>query len=468
MNEGGGLFSGQRAGLTVGLLMAVTIVAFEALAVSTVMPSAEKDLGHLELYGWAFSGLYLASVIGITWAGQVADRHGPGRPLTVGLVLFGIGLLIAGLAPSMYVLVVGRVVQGLGGGAVPAVIYVIIGRAYPESVRPRMMAMLASAWVIPGFIGPAIGGAVAEWVSWRATFLMIVPLLPLASLLTLPGLYRLGPPEVVEQRSTRLPAAGALALGAGLALAGVATGDFVIGAALVLPGAALAIWALRQLLPPGTFRAERGVPAAIAANGFINAAFFGAEAFIPYLLTTYRGYSTFVAGLALTSATISWTSGSWIQARLAERTSRAARAGAGALLVAIGVGATAIVLDRSVPGAAVALTWGISGLGMGLAYPTFSLEMLAGTASGREGETSSAMKLTETLSSAVASGAAGGLVAAGETAGWPGLALGGVFALAGLAAVTTMTLSTRISHAVGQTVEGVEGALAPELATERV
>ena len=181
----GGIFRGERAGLTIGLLMAVTIVAFEALAVSTVMPKAEEDLGNLALYGWVFSGFLLASVIGIAWAGEQADRYGPGRPLAIGMTLFTIGLLIAGLAPSMLILVAGRVVQGLGAGALPAIVYVVIGRGYSESLRPRMLAMLASAWVVPGFIGPAIGGAVAEWVSWRATFLMIVPLIPLSALLTL-------------------------------------------------------------------------------------------------------------------------------------------------------------------------------------------------------------------------------------------------------------------------------------------
>jgi hypothetical protein len=75
--DGGGLFSGYRRPLTVGLVLIVTLVAFEALAVATVMPAAERDLGGLRLYGWAFSGFLLASLVGITWAGEEADRHGP-------------------------------------------------------------------------------------------------------------------------------------------------------------------------------------------------------------------------------------------------------------------------------------------------------------------------------------------------------------------------------------------------------
>ena len=446
----GGVFSGHRAGLTAGLLMAVTIVAFEALAVSTVMPKAEEDLGHLELYGWVFSGFMLATVVGIAYAGEQADRVGPARPLGMGMVLFAIGLMIAGLAPSMYVLVFGRIIQGLGGGALPAVVYVVIGRGYPESLRPRMLALLASAWVVPGFVGPAVGGAIAEWISWRATFLMIVPLLGLTAALTLPQLRRLGPPKDPDPQPTRLPQAIRLALCGGVALGGVATGSVLFGAPLVVAGVVLGFPALKRLLPEGALSARRGVPAAIAGNGFLNMAFFSADAFIPYLVTTYRGYSTFVGGLAVTSATLSWTAGSWLQERFATTTSRAARASFGGVFVAAGIAATSIGLSEAVPGPAVALTWAIAGFGIGIAYPTFSLEMMAGTEPGREGETASGMKLAETLSAAVGVGVAGGIVAAGEAGGWHGPALGGVFILAGAAALMTLLISRRISTEVQQ------------------
>src|SRR5688572_30553788 len=466
MSTESGVFRGERGALTIGLLMAVTIVAFEALAVSTVMPKAEDDLGDLALYGWVFSGFLLASVIGIAWAGEQADRHGPGRPLAAGMVLFTIGLFIAGLAPSMLVLVAGRVVQGLGAGALPAIVYVVIGRGYPEELRPRMLALLASAWVVPGFIGPAIGGAVAEWISWRATFLMIVPLVPLSALLTLPAIIRMGPPDAHEPRATRLPAAIRLALGGGVALGGVATGNALLGLPLVAAGVAIGFPALRSLLPAGTLRAKAGMPAAIAGNGFLNMAFFSADAFIPYLLTTYRGYSTFVAGIALTSATISWTIGSWLQERYAPRTSRAARAAFGGTLLTVGLAATSLALIETVPGAIVAVTWAIAGLGIGIAYPTFSLEMMAGTAAGREGETASGMKLTETLAAATGVGLAGGLVAAGEAGGWDALALGGVLGISAMAAVLTVLLSARLSRHVAADEPGPSAHPKPQLASE--
>jgi predicted MFS family arabinose efflux permease len=302
---------------------------------------------------------------------------------------------------------------------------------------------------VPGFIGPAIGGMVAEWISWRATFLMIVPLVPVAAALTLPAIYRLGPPESSERQPSRLPTAIQLAGGAGIALAGVATGSLLLAPPLIVLGIAIGFPALRRLLPAGTFRAAPGVPAAIAGNGFLNMAFFSAEAFVPYLLKTYRGYPTYVAGLALTSATLTWTAGSWLQERLATRTSRAMRASVGGAFVTVGLASTALVLFEQVPGGAVALTWAVAGFGIGIAYPTFSLEMLAGTVPGREGETSSAMKLTETLSGAAGIGVAGGIVAAGEAGGWEGGALAIVFALAGIAGIATMLVASRLSRQAG-------------------
>jgi MFS family permease len=109
-----GLWAPQRRALTAGLVLTITFVASQALAVVTVMPIVARDLGGLRLYGWVFSGFMLGSVVGIVAAGREADRRGPAAPFVAGVVLFGCGLAVAGLAPSMGVLVAGRVLQGMG------------------------------------------------------------------------------------------------------------------------------------------------------------------------------------------------------------------------------------------------------------------------------------------------------------------------------------------------------------------
>src|SRR2546430_95815 len=157
-----GLWAPQRRALTTGLVLTITFVASEALAVVTVMPVVARDLGGLRLYGWVFSGFMLGSVVGIVAAGREADRRGPAVPFVAGVVLFGSGLAVAGLAPSMGVLVAGRVLQGLGAGAVPSVAYAVIGRSFPGPLQARMMAVLSTAWGVPGPAGPVLAARVAH------------------------------------------------------------------------------------------------------------------------------------------------------------------------------------------------------------------------------------------------------------------------------------------------------------------
>src|SRR5687768_9890971 len=125
-----GIFSAEHRALTIGLVSIVTLVAFESLSVITILPDIEAYLRGLSWYGWVTTAFLLGTLIGIVFAGGQADRHGLGRPYVVGLAIFAVGLVLAGSAPSMPVLVVGRFVQGFGAGGVPAIGYVAIGRAY--------------------------------------------------------------------------------------------------------------------------------------------------------------------------------------------------------------------------------------------------------------------------------------------------------------------------------------------------
>lgn len=203
-----GVWAPHRRRLTLGLVLTITLVAFESLAISTVMPVVADDLGGIGLYGWVFSGFFLGSLLGIVTAGRSADARGTAFPFTVGLALFAAGLLVGGLAPSMSILVAGRVAQGIGAGAIPAVAYTSVGRAYPQTLRPRVFAVFSSAWVIPGLIGPAAAGAIEHAASWRAVFLALLPIVALAAAMTIPQLSR-RPPERADAASTTTPAGSA-------------------------------------------------------------------------------------------------------------------------------------------------------------------------------------------------------------------------------------------------------------------
>ena len=411
-----GLWAPQRRALTTGLVLTITFVASEALAVVTVMPVVARDLGGLRLYGWVFSGFMLGSVVGIVAAGREADRRGPAVPFVAGVVLFGSGLAVAGLAPSMDVLVAGRVLQGLGAGAVPSVAYVTIGRSLPDTLRARMMAVLSTAWVAPGLVGPAISAEVARLFGWRWVFLGLLPVVAVAGSIAVPALIRLGPPAAAHAREHRLTdglltAAGATMVLAGLSLA-AGSGAILPGLALIAGGGVAGLPALRRLVPAGTLTGRPGLPATIASRGLLTFTFFGADAYVTLALTAVRHRSPVVAGIAVTGTTVAWTAGAWVQARLSGAWEGRRLVRTGLLIILAAIAGMVLVLQPAVPVVVGLAAWTVAGLGMGLAYAPLSLMMLRNALPGQEGQASASLNLTDVLGTAIGIGVGGAAVAA--------------------------------------------------------
>jgi MFS family permease len=454
----------DRRPLTIGLVMMITVAAFEALAVATVMPAVKDELGGVALYGWAFSSFLLASLVGITFAGEQADRHGPARPFAVGLGLFTVGLAIGGLAPAMWVLVIGRAVRDSARGD-PPVAYVAVARAYPDDARARMFALFATAWVVPGLVGPGLAGVTAEYLTWRLVFLGILPLVGAAALLTLPALRQLGaPPKVASPADvrSRMPTALMVAAGAGMFLAGLTVASPWLTPPLLLGGAIVATPALRRLMPAGTFSAGRGLPATVLGIAALNLAFFGTDAFVPLMLTDVRDQSTVFVGAIFTASTLCWTAGTWTVERTKDRVSRPAFVATGLVLVALGTLGQIFVLNESVPVWFAGITWSIGAFGIGVAYPSFSLLLLAQAPVENEGSVTSAAKLAEALAAAVGAGVVGAIVTAGESSGELPMALGLSFALmAGVAALGAL-LAQRLPGSSPSQPEAVQALATAE------
>jgi MFS family permease len=444
-----GVWAPHRRRLTIGLVLTITLVAFESLAISTVMPVVSDDLGGLGLYGWVFSGFFLGSLLGIVTAGQSADARGTAFPFAVGLGLFSVGLLVGGLAPSMPILIAARVAQGVGAGAIPAVAYTSVGRGYPAHLRPRVFAVFSSAWVIPGLVGPAASGAIEHALGWRAVFLALLPLVAIAGAIALPQLSRTppvvdddaelpdranaqadlstrsrSPSEPVEPVGRERSVSAdrrvlALVLIAGVAAVLVASNGLpiLLAAALVVVGAPAALWAFLRLVPAGTIRFAPGMPAAVMVRGVLTFAFFGTDAFVSLTFQEVRDRPTWVAGAALTAATVAWTVAAWVQERWIQRVGPRH-------IVTIGFGfLTAGVLGMQgalgpLPVPLSIAVWALAGFGIGLAYSPISVTVLGLAEPGREGEASASLQLTDVLGIALGTGVGGAFVALGEAQGW--------------------------------------------------
>ncbi len=442
-----GLFAPARRALTIGLVLTVTLVAFEALAVITILPTIKDDLSGLRLYGWVTSAFFLGTMIGLVVAGAEADRRGPAPPYVLGIVLFAGGLVIGGLAPSMLVLVLARALQGIGAGAIPATAYASIGRGYPEALRPRLFAVLSTAWVAPGLIGPAISALVATHFGWRYVFLGLLPLVLFAAALALPSLRRLGPPSqpAASPRAASLLDAARVAVGAGMFLSGLTSRSPLLAVPLAAAGLLIGLRPLLRLLPGGTLRARRGLPVAILSRGMLTFAFFGTDTYVPLTITAVKGHSTAVASIAVTAATLAWTAGAWVQERRAATWSSRRLVRTGLATVVAGIAGVAVSLLGPVPVGVAIAGWGAAGFGIGLAYSPISVTVLGLAPAGRQGRASAQLQLSDTLGTALGAGLGGVLIAAGAAAAWPQrVGLAGVFAMTGAVALAGLGLARRL------------------------
>lgn len=420
----GGFFDADSRPLTVGILLGVTLVAFESLAVVTIAPLFAAELDGISLYGWVFSGLLLAALIGAVVSGELADRGTLARPLLGGLALFGLGLAVSGFAPTMPVLIVGRVLQGLGGGALTTAMYAAITRAYPDSLRARMMALTSSAWVVPALLGPTVAGLVAEAVGWRWVFWGMLPLLAVVGALTARPFGALRAPggDVASGRgATRFGAALALAAGTGMLLLGLGLRSVWPLAALTLVGAMVAAYGLSALLPAGALRLRQGLPSVVAGRGALFAAFIGVEAFLALMLTAVHGHSTAVTGIVIASGSISWSLGAWLQSRLDDRHAdkRPLRMFVGVALLTLGIAfqVVGLLLDAA-PLAVVVAGWVVAGLGIGIAHATSSVLAFALAPVGEEGSVSAALQVGDQFMAAISTGVGGALFALAMRQGW--------------------------------------------------
>jgi MFS family permease len=396
-----GLLRRPYALTTIGAWSLVFLAAFESLAVTTIMPIVTSDLHGRGLYALAFSSTLAAGVVGMVAIGSWADRRGPAVPLFTAIAVFAAGLAVAGTATSMPVFVAARFLQGLGAGGMTVALYVLVALVYPAVTHIKIFGAFASAWVLPSMVGPFVAGFVADVFSWHWVFLGVVALVAVAGVLMLPAVRGRD-----RASADRVPASAAdarrIAEAAVVAVAVVALsslGELDAAVAWVLAPLAIAAigFALRDLVPPGTYRVRAGLPATVVLCGVAGGVFFGTEVYLPLLLHDRYGLPSWLSGVTLTAGAIAWALASAVQGRLGDRLDPGTAIRTGAALLAGGAAvelATAVLHLHPVVAAA---GWFAAGAGMGTLYPRISTLVLALSAPGEEGFNSAAKSITDAV-----------------------------------------------------------------------
>jgi MFS family permease len=416
------LFSGPQLPLVLGVIALVTLGAFENRAVGTALPTMVREFDALGSFGLANAAPTASYLVTLAIAGLWCDRRGPVPALRAGATAFALAQLMVGAATAMPMVIAGRVLSGLAEGLIDVALMVLVARALPAVLRPRMFSLFAAMWVLPSVLGPVLTGLVTEHLGWRWVFLGALALLVPSWFLLQPAMRqsaRAGAAEPSPKDKTELEAWQAAlpwAFGASIALfAMTLAGDHlqthpvISGTAMAVGLGVLAVAAVR-VMPRGTFTARRGFPTVVVVRGLGGAAFGGTSAYLPLLLTLVHHFSPSQAGVTLSITGVSWAFGSWLQGRdHGLPRVRVLQAGLGSMTVGLTV--TSLLAWTTLPTWISLVGWTLAGLGMGLSSSSLSVLTLDLSDAGNSGRNSSAAQIAGSMSIATAFAVSGTLLA---------------------------------------------------------
>lgn len=405
------LWTREHRVTTIGLLIVVTLEAFEYLGVTTALPSIVAGLHGQRLYAWPITAFAAACAIGTVVAGRISDRRGPGGCLLLAVTSFGVGLLVSGTAGSMSVLLVGRIIQGFGAGADLVAVYVLVAQVYPHRDRPAVSAALAAGWVVPSLVGPTLAGLVTEFFGWRWVFLGLVPILLVGLFLLVPVVRRLPAHQADGEQPDRpgLLVAGVATAAGVAALSATAQHPTLATAPIAVVSLVITALALRRLLPAGTIKARHGLPSLVLSRGLLGGTYNAIDSFVPLAMTAVHGWTPATAGWPITAGGLSWAATSAWQSRHPDMP-RTRLLWWGMLLVGISAGGMAVVSFGWAPGWLVVPVWMVGGAGMGIGFPSIAVLLLNVSPERERGFNSSAAQLSEMVSTVVFVGLGGVLI----------------------------------------------------------
>jgi MFS family permease len=397
------------------LLGGVLLHSMNVLITATLLPSVVAELGGANLMSWPTTAFVASSIIAASGTSLVSGRFGNRRAFSGGAVIYAAGAVLCACAPSIGFVIAGRFVQGLGGGLLSALAYVLVRNAFPEALWPRVFGLLAGVWSVTVLIGPLIGGVFASYGHWRNAFVTVAGL---GCLLGAGALFTLPADRPSEEAVGRTFPAGRIALICGaialLSAASVATG-LAIKAMLITATVAASVLMMRTdrraaapLLPSDAFSLRSGTGAGLWIILLMSVGYSPLAIYAPLFLQRLHEVSPLSAGYMVALASLAWTTAALSVPSLAEewppRLIIMGPAAMGAGLAGVGV------LMASGPVAVLILPIVLIGAGIGAAW-AFVLQRVMSGAKGGEENIAAASAATVQQAGIALGAATAGLVA---------------------------------------------------------
>ncbi|MFF2083019.1 MDR family MFS transporter [Nocardia sp. NPDC058176] len=411
----------ERGPILASLMLATGLVALDSTIIATAVLTITDTLGGFALFPWLFSIYLLAQAVTVPIYGKLADMVGRKPIILVGIAVFALGSLLCGLATSMVALIVFRAIQGIGAGAIQPMTMVIAGDLYTLAERAKVQGYLAGVWASSAVLGPLLGGAFADYLSWRLIFLVNLPLCAVAAWMLVRHFT-----ESAPRRAQRIDYLGAvlLTLGAGGVILGlleggqawawtspISLGLFAGSVALLGLFTVVELRVANPILPLWIFT-RRVVIASSTVSLLIGAVVLGLTSYVPTFAQGVLGTGALVAGLTVGALTLGWPLAASNAGRLYLRWGFRITALIGSALAALGC-ATTLLIDEQASTWQIAVSCFLIGGGMGLvATPT----LIAAQASAEwqeRGVVTSANMFARSLGSAVGVAVFGAVVNAG-------------------------------------------------------